>query len=261
MPVISGLTFTVTDTTIAATWTTDVPADSNLFVTGGGVTNRPGIDNGFAAASTSHQAIVAGLLPGMTYSCVVTSGGTSSAPKNQTTNARPSRRVAVSASNGAVSSVAGSPQGDTYHNFVSNDNFTYITQDDGKGFVTSSPNSGYNTQIGKITDETQFTGTLVSLSNYGSKASVSGTDGPGNAAMTSKNTGIFGLNGNLHVFVYRQFPPTYRTNRYCNVIKSTNHGSTWNNFNQPNTFRANGNVLPLQNSSEPVQFYTNTIGL
>ncbi len=74
MPVISALLFFKTDSTIVATWTTDVSADSNL--TAGG---KAAIDNGVAANSTSHQCIVTGLLASTVYSCIVTSGGTSSA--------------------------------------------------------------------------------------------------------------------------------------------------------------------------------------
>lgn len=256
MPVISNLVYTVTDTTIVATWTTDVAADSNLSAGG-----KAAIDNGVAANSTSHQAIVVGLAPSTLYSCTVTSGGTSSSPQNVTTNVAPVRKLVVAATLGSIQTVANAPQGDTYRTFVSSDNNTYITQDDGYGFVAGSPNSGYNTQLGVLTDENLFAGTLKSLSAYGAFNTLTGTDGPGSAAMTNKSTGLFGLNGNLHMFVYRQFPPTYSTWRYCNWIKSTDHGATWNNFTATSTFLANGNPVTPNSPSEPIQFYASTIGL
>src|SRR5215831_10045391 len=255
-PVISGLNYYVTESTITATWTTDVAADSNLFAGG-----KPAVDNGIAANSTSHQCIVAGLSPSSVYTCFVTSGGTSSNRQNVTTNAAPVRKLVLAATLGARSTVANAPQGDTYRSFVSSDNKMYMTQDDGYGFIAGSPNSGYNTQIGVITNESTFAGTLISLSNYGAFNTLTGTDGPAGAAMTNKSTGLFGLNGNLHCFLYRQFPPSYSTWRYCNWIKSTDHGATWNNFTALSTFTANGNPVTPNSPAEPIQFYDLTIGL
>jgi len=255
-PVISALSFAVTDSTIVATWTTDIAADSNL--TAGG---KAAIDNGVAANGTAHQCIVTGLVPSTVYSCFVTSGGVSSSPQNVTTAATQTR-IAINAGwMSAPSQIGTSPSGDTYRSFCSNDGSMYMTQDDGNGFVAGSPNGGYNTEIGKITNETTFAGTLISLANYGGFNSTNGTDGPGNAAMTNKSTGLIGLNGNLHAFVYRQFPPTYSTNRYCNWIKSTDHGATWNNFTALSTFTAGGNPVTPNSPAEPVQFYDLTIGI
>jgi hypothetical protein len=255
MPVISALTYTVTDSTIVAVWTTDVPADSNL--TAG---SKAAIDNGVAASSTSHQCVVPGLLPNTLYPCFVTSGGSSSNPQNVRTNPVQNRLLITSGTMSAITAGT-TPAGDTYRSFVSSDNATYMTQDDGKGFIVGSPSSGYNTQIGKISNETTLAGTLISLTNYGALNSSSGTDGPAGAAMSNKSTGLFGLNGNLHCFVYRQFPPTYTTNRYCNWIKSTDHGATWNNFTALSTFTANGNPVTPNSPAEPIQFYDKLIGI
>jgi len=256
MPVISALSYTVTDSTIVAVWTTDVSADSNLSAGG-----KAAIDNGVAANGTSHQCIVTGLLPSTVYSCFVTSGGTSSSPQNVTTSAVQTRTAIVAGWMSAPTQIGTSPQGDTYRSFCSNDGSMYMSQDDGNGFVAGSPNGGFNTEIGKITNETTFAGTLVSLTNYGGFDTTNGTDGPGGAAMTNKSTGLIGLNGNLHYFVYRQFPPTFSTNRYCNWIKSTDHGATWNNFTALTTFTAGGNPVTPNSPAEPVQFYDLTIGI
>ena len=120
MPVISNLQYTVTDTTIVATWTTDVSSDSNIFAGA-----KAGIDNGVAASSTSHQAVVTGLSPNTVYSCYVTSGGTSSTPQNQTTNAAPVRILITGVSLDAT--ILGSNSGDSWFSFLSNDGNEYVT--------------------------------------------------------------------------------------------------------------------------------------
>jgi hypothetical protein len=256
LPVISNLVFTKTDSTIVGTWDTDTSSDSNM--TAGG---KAAIDNGKAPnTTTGHQCVVAGLLPNTLYSCVVTSGGTSSAPQNITTNVAQTRILTTSGTMGSVSETPNSPLGDTFRSCVMSDGFTYMTQDDGNGFQIGSTLSS-NTKLGKITNESALTGTNISLSNYGAFNTTNGTDGPSGAAMTNKSTGLFGINGHIHTFVYRQFPPTYSTNRYCNWIKSTNGGATWNNFTALSTFTANGNPVTPNDPTEPIQFYVNTIGI
>ena len=255
MPVISALVFTKTDSTIVATWTTDVPADSNLSAGG-----KAAIDNGIAANSTSHQAIVTGLLPSTLYSCIVTSGSTSSTPQNVTTNALQTRVLVTSAKNGTVTlGNEANNQSDTQRTFLSNDNKVYVTQDDGYGIVLGNRNAGFATQVAALSDETAFTGGPSLLTNYGAAAEFDGTDGPGGVAMSNKSSGIFGLNGNLHMFVYRQLFAT--ADRYSNVIKSTNHGATWNNFTAPATFVAGGVQVSPHSPAEPVQFTPLTAGL
>ena len=257
-PIISALVFTKTDTTVAATWTTDIAANSNIFAG-----SKAGVDNGVAANGTAHAAIVAGLLPQTTYSCTVSSSGTTSTPQNVTTNAAATRIQITAASNGAVTlGSASNNYGDTQRTFLSNDGNVYIVSNDGKGFVAATPNAGFSINLAALSNEVNMTGgaTLIAAP-YGALAATNGTDGPGLAAMTNKTSGHIGLNGNLHVFCYRQFPPTYTTNRYCNWIKSTDHGATWNNFNAPSTFVALGNPVTPNSPAEPVQFYDLTIGL
>jgi Chitobiase/beta-hexosaminidase C-terminal domain len=256
MPVISNLVFTKTDSTIVATWDTDTSSDSNLTVGG-----NPAPDNGLAANKTiGHQCIMPNLLPNTLYSCTVTSGGTSSSPQNVTTNLAQTRTVVTSATMGSISFNANaSISGDTFHNCVASDGFTYMACDDGNGLVLNSAASG-NTQMAKLTDESQMTGTRISLSDYGAFNSTNGTDGPGDTPMTNKSTGVFALNGHLFNFVYRQYPPSYSTNRYANWIRSDNNGATWNNFTAPSTFTANGTPVTPNDPTEPIQFYSNLIG-
>ena len=250
---ISALAYTTTDTTIVATWTT--VASSNSNITCGG---KNGIDNGVAANSTSHEAIVVGLAPNTTYSCSVTSGGTTSSNQNVTTSGPKVRTLVTSARNGPVSFVGN--YGDTNRTFVLSDNKTYITQDDGYGFAATH-NAGYATQLGVLTNESTFVGTPTGLTAYGALAEEDGTDGPSGGEMTNKSSGLFGMLGNLYMFVYRQDPPTYASNRYANIIKSEDKGASWNNFTAPADFVAGGNPVLPHSPSEPVEFYVNTIGL
>lgn len=260
----TDVVYTVTDTTIAASWTTAAPADSNIFAG-----DKPGLDNGFPQNVTSHVAIVAGLDPSTTYSCAVESGGASSAAV-QVTTAPAQPRVAISsATNSEVTTTAfvsaNSQGGDTFRTFLSNDDNMYLTEDDGYGIVSNTPNSGYATQVAKITDESAFSGGSSLLTNYGGFAETNGTDGTAtgasSVALSNKSTGLIGLNGNLHMMVYRQNPPTYSTWQFLNWIKSPDHGSTWNNFSDPTNFVSGGNVLLPQTPSEPAQLYTALIGL
>jgi hypothetical protein len=233
-PVISALTYTVTDTTIVATWTTDIAADSNIHAGA-----KAGIDNGVAASGTSHQAIVTGLLPNTLYSCTVTSGATTSTPQNVTTNVAQTRIPILSATDSGVQGTFGNASGgDSLYSFVSNDGSTYVSMNDGYG-LTGTANAGANLQVGKFTNETTFAGSLVNiLSNYLGVNTSDGTDGPGGTPMQGKSYGVFGINGNLFVFTNRQ--DNVSANWDGNIIKSTDHGATWNNWTTPTTFNANG---------------------
>src|SRR4030095_5917343 len=190
-PVISNLVFTASGSTIVATWDTDTSSDSNLSAGG-----KAAVDNGVAAnTTTGHQCVVAGLSPSTTYSCIVTSGGTSSSPQNVTTSAAPGRIPIIGASLGSLQ--ARGQVGDSYYTFVSNDNLTYVTQNDGKG-ITGSANAGANLQLAKFTDETAMTGSNVNImSSYLGINTTNGTDGPAGIALRGGTYGIFGLAGRL----------------------------------------------------------------
>jgi hypothetical protein len=253
-PSITGLVYTVTDSTIVATWTTPVACDSNIFA---GI--KSGLDNGLVISESSHTAIVTGLLPSTIYSCYVESLGYSSSLQNVTTAPAQARIAVTGSTQGSITQVS-SNGGDTFRTFVSNDNKTYITEDDGYGFGGSA-NAGYATQICALSNDTTFAGGTTLLNTYGALAEEDGTDGPAADAMTNKSSGLIGLNGNLYMAVYRQYPPTYTSNRYGNIIKSPDHGATWNNFTALSTFVSGGNPVTPHSPSEPVQFYDNLVSL
>ena len=237
MPVISNLVFTKTESTIVATWTTDVSADSNL--TAGG---KAAIDNGVAANSTSHQAIVTGLLNNSTYSCIVTSGGTSSSPQNVTTNAAPTRIPIRWATNGVVTTApfAAPSGGDSIYTFVSSDNITYATMNDGFGF-TGSDNAGANLQVGKFTNDSTLAGANVNImSSYLGFATQNGTDGPGGIALRGATHGPFGLNGRLFLSLARADNLGTFAGMGNVIGDNADHGASWNRYDIPSSFAANG---------------------
>jgi len=237
-PVISNIVLTATESTIVATWTTDISADSNLTVTGGSFpSGKNAIDNGVAANSTSHQCVVTGLDNSTVFSCVVTSGATSSSPQNKTTLAAPDRTAITSVEFGTPT--ATSNDGDIPYNFTSNDNVTYMVRDDAK---TPPGGAGSNQQLDQITNETTLAISQVNgLSAYGTYSTTNGTDGPGGIALSNKGNGLFGMAGSLFMFTGRhEINGSTRRQFYGNVIRSDDKGATWSNFNNPTTFNANG---------------------
>jgi len=255
MPIISALVFTQTDSTIAATWTTDTSADSNIFAG-----SKAGIDNGVAANSVSHAAIVAGLLPGTIYSCYVVSGGTSSTPQNVTTASPLGRTPITIAMLSAAQTTGTAPEGDSLYTFVSSDNKEYITQNDGYGFVASTPNAGANMQLGVLSNEATFVGTLSNLlTNYGPWSTANGTDGPGSTPLSNKIVGIFGLGGRLFLSLTRgKLDGTWQG--YGNIIADNgDHGATWNNYQAPSTFSANGSPINTSSGSQFPFWYASPI--
>jgi hypothetical protein len=232
MPVISNLVYTVTDTTIVATWTTDTSSDSNLSAGG-----KAAVDNGLAANSTSHQAIVAGLAPSTLYSCIVTSGGTSSSPQNVTTSVAHSTTPITVV--GFGTDHVTTADGDITYNFLSNDNITYMMRDDAK---TPPGGAGFNQQMDTVTNESTLALSLVNgMSAYGAYATENGTDGPAGHTLSNKGNGLFGMAGSLFWFTGRHYiVGSSRQQYYGNVIRSDDHGATWSNFSAPTTFNANG---------------------
>jgi hypothetical protein len=209
-----------------------------MTVTGGSFpSGKNAVDNGLAANSTSHQAVAAGLDVNTVFSCVVTSGGTSSSPQNQTTAVAHSTTPITIAFFGAAT--ATSPDGDILYNFLSNDNLTYMTRDD-----ANTPGTNANQQIDKITNESTLAISQVNaLTAYGAFNTTNGTDGPGGIALSNKFNGLFGMAGSLFGFTGRHqitSGPVVRKQYYGNVIRSDNHGASWSNFNNPTTFNANG---------------------
>jgi hypothetical protein len=249
---ISELTYTATDTTIVGTWTTDVAAKSSITCSG-----KNGVDNGVAASSMSHQAIVAGLAPSTTYSCTVTSGATTSSPEDVVTKEAAVREVFMSVKFGVPKRLTN--HGDTNYTFVSNNDRTYITDCDGFGFFPGMANAGANMQVDILTNEQNFVGATVNLlQNYGKADTSTGSDGPGGAALSNKVTGIFGMSGNLYVFATRQISNGGAW--YNNVIKSRDHGKTWNNWHTPASYNPLGSPQGPQNASQPFPLASKTYG-
>jgi hypothetical protein len=228
-------TYTVTDSTVVATWTSVGSSASNLSCGG-----KPAIDNGVAANSTSHQAIVTGLSPRTGCSCYVTSGSEFSNAQTVTTNSAQTRTLATNGSMTVPTFPFSGRNGDTMYSFVSRDNNTYVSMSDGYG-IAASANAGANNQLDVYTNESALTGSTVNLmTNYGAFSTFSGTDGPGSTTMTNKQSGLFGMNGHLHLFVIRQQNSGLAW--YGNIIRDNgDHGATWNNWLSPTTFNANGN--------------------
>jgi len=254
---ITGLTYTPSDTTIVATWYTS--GASSTAMTCGGI---PGVDNNTAPNGTFHQSIVAGLSATSVYSCTVTSGATSSTAQNVTTTAAATRTPLTSVSFGSPTTTG--VHGDTVDSFISNDNKTYVTEDDGYGF-TGSPNAGANMQVGVLTTESTLTGTLVNLlTSYGAFDTSTGTDGPSGAAQTNKLSGIFSMAGTLYLWANRdQYGTTgnlTQTAWYGNIMKSLDHGATWNSFVNPTVPPLAAGIAPSGTPPTPFMFGLSTIG-
>ena len=226
-PVISSLAFSKTDTTIVATWTTDLLTDSNM--TAGG---KAAIDNGLQTQVTSHQAIVTGLTPSTLYSCVVISGGVSSTPQNVTTNAAQSRTAILSAANSAPTNSG--THGDTIYNFISNDNVEYNVMNDGNGWQNPI-GSFIHAQIDSLSNESTLTGSVVNVfSNQPTGTPI-------------YSSGLFGMGGVLYNFLTSYTASNPQVQIYGYIAQSPDHGVTWNSWYSPSTFSANGVYAPSAN--------------
>ncbi len=231
------VTYSASDTSIVATWTTATSADTKCFAG-----EKPGLDNNAPEPNkTSHICIVTGLAANTSFSVYAESGDMRSTPQMVTTDAAQVRTPVNQVALGSTIT-AGPQEGDYTYTFVSNDGNQYITQDDGFGFE-ASPNGGANMQIGKLTTPSTLMGTLVNrLTNYGGFASFNGTDGPGGIPQTNKLTGIFGMGGCLYLFHLRASNvSTLNPNLlFGNIMLSKDHGMTWNSWQTPSVFNANG---------------------
>jgi hypothetical protein len=239
-PIISSLTYYESDSTIVATWTTNVPANSNITCG-----SHSGIDNGVAASSTSHQAICVDLSASTGYATHVTSGSTSSSTTTQTTNSAQVRIPISQVAFGTLANAKFPVAGDGMTTFVSSDGNQYANQNDGYGW-TSMMNAGANMQIGIINNLTPPTliGSNVNLlTNYGGFATCNGTDGPSGDCLSNKLNCIFGLAGDLFACQYRGDPndTLYGGEVYFgNWMRSNDHGATWNSWQAPSVYNANG---------------------
>jgi hypothetical protein len=254
--VITGPSYFVTASTIVATWTTNISADTHMQCGG-----KLAADDGYAANGTSHQAVVEGLFSQQTYSCTVTSGSTTSSPSNQTTSAQPTRIPIRSAQLGNPTQLpsTGIVHGDTNFTFVDSGNLTKIIDCDGYGFVSGTPNAGANMQLATLTNETTFVGTPVNLlTAYGPFNTFTGTDGPTSAALTNKVTGLWSMRGNLYIWATRQ--ANNGGAWYNNIIKSTDNGASWNNYLNIGSPNANGLPTTPTDQTHPFPLASKTYG-
>jgi Alpha-L-arabinofuranosidase B, catalytic len=233
---ISALSFSPDDSTIVATWYTDTPSDTHLKCG-----YNVAVDDGVQINSTFHQAVVAGLSSATTYGCVATSGLTSAPAQNVTTAAAQTRTPITSVSFGSPTTTT--VHGDTIYNCISNDGVTYNVMDDGYGWTPA--NAGANMQVDKITNLSTLAGSTVNLlTNYGPFDSTNGTDGPSGAALSNKASGLFCMAGKLYLYNTRAKYATggnvVQAQYAGNIIASSDHGLTWNSFQNPQAYSPNG---------------------
>lgn len=234
--VITGLAYSQSDTTVVATWYTTNPSNSTLFCGG-----KAAVDNNVQAEATYHQAIVVGLTASTPYSCYVQSGAVASSTSTVTTNAAQTRTPITAVQMGPAT-LTSATAGDTMYNCVSNDNVTYVDQDDGTGF--SSANAGANQQIDKLTTEATLLGSTVNLmTNFGFDNTTNGSDGPSGVPLSDKLNGMWCMGGQLYSFHSRV---KYGSSGVAqlqiggDIIRSADHGLTWNSWQNPQAFLANG---------------------
>lgn len=208
-----------------------------------GTYNIPAVGGGGSSSATAGNAVVAGLTPSTTYYCQAVGGSTYSF--QLATSALPVSTPITSLTIGSASEpVPNQISGDTFYNCISNDNVTYTTADDNLGWAGAGTNSAL--AIGKFTSESPWTGANVNpMPAYGGSGGSFGTDN-----RSPKLSGLYCLNGNLYGAVGRQQnstgtgSPTFGVYPQSagNIIKSTDHGATWANFQAPTVFNANGSI-------------------
>jgi hypothetical protein len=116
--------------------------------------------------------------------------------------------------------------GDSFATTWSDDNGIYVMSDDSHGFQGGSDS---NIQFGSLSaPDTSMTGTTINtFSIFGTNAQ-SGSDGG-----TYKANGIISVSGTLYLWVSRQgtqpvgYPASIVSEANSQLIKSTDHGSTW----------------------------------
>jgi hypothetical protein len=234
---ISALTYTATDSTIVAAWTTSSAADSNLFCGG-----KPAIDNGFQQGlTTGHLAIVTGLNASSSYSCYVTSAGTVSSVSSVSTSAGATRTAIRNGSLGSVTAWAGSPIGDNFYNVVSSDGLTYLVSDD-----TNMASTNSNQGIFKFTNEsTMAVASINAMSGFGASGGFTGTDGPGKTAMGNKLWGLWSQSGILCAWEGRLSAAVWPQSAWFPwlMCDHADHGATWNTYRAPATYTSTGTEI------------------
>lgn len=255
LPVMSNVEAVPSATTIAVTWTTSTASSSTVRC---GKTNGSypinAVDNGTQTNETNHSGIVAGLSPLTTYYCQIQSttvdGQTMASYSTATTTPAPPSTPITGLTVGSFTPYnahASNMTGDTYYNCISNDNMTYLSVDDSKGFGLALP-SGANQMIGKLTSESPVIGSNINyLAAYGAENSPAGTD-----HSPAKASGLYCLAGNIYMMTERvgAFNGLGGVKHLSGqIIKSPDHGATWDNFQNPSTYSATGIMTNPSNAT------------
>lgn len=245
---ISNLNWSASATTVQVTWQTSAASDSTLRCgTASGRYTFNAVDNGTQLSVTSHSGIVAGLKAGTAYVCQVrsasASGSSGSGVLSVTTTAESSSTPITGLSIGAFAPYNANGQqmdGDTFYNCISNDGATYLTLDDSNGFGLALP-GGSNQMLGKLISESPLIGADVNfLSSYGVANGPAGSDDLG-----AKASGLYCLGGDIYMITERigwwagQGAVQHLS---AQIIKSPDHGHSWNNFLDPNTYNVIGSI-------------------
>lgn len=242
-PTISALTQSVDANTVVLSWTTSIASDTRASC---GTEQSP--DNGIAAASTSHQIVVAGLAPSTLYTCTVTSGRTSQTIAATTTAFATSTPITglvygTWQDYNTVGPPAHTMTGDTYYNTRSNDGVTYLTTMDTSGW-NGLPNFSASLMLAKFTSESPLT--VVDVNLLSGYSDVVLPD--------AKAGGLISVAGTLYALFNRLvgIAGNYEPILYGSIISSPDHGVTWNNFQAPNTYTTTGaEMVPISTALWP----------
>ena len=251
-PTLGTVVGVTASTIVAGTGLTDSGATTLACGTTSGSYTVQAIDNDLPDSATSGQRIVTGLQPLTTYYCQI-SYSTGAAPLTfsaRTGAPLPSTPI-TGLSFGAISSynsinAANQMNGDTFYNCKSSDGSTYVTTDDTFGWQeTGQPASFYSAlSLVKFTSENPLAGITVNqFQNYGKGGSATSTDG-----RSEKNAGLFCMAGKLYMLVGRQLNQatggigtnTTYVQDAGQMIVSSDHGATWNNFQNAGSANAQG---------------------
>ena len=249
-PTISvfNVSWSASATTVKVAWQTSVASDSILRcgVASGNYTFNA-VDNGTQLNVTSHSGIVAGLTAGTEYVCQARSananGSSGFANLRMTTTAEPSSIPITGLSIGGFTPYNANGQqmdGDTFYNCISNDDVTYLTLDDSNGFGLAMP-GGSNQMLGKLISESPVLGADVNfLSSYGIANGHAGSDNLG-----AKASGLYCLGGDIYMITERVGSWADHgavQHLSAQIIKSPDHGHSWSNLQDPNSYNVNGSI-------------------
>lgn len=251
-PTLGTVVGVTPSTIVAGTGLTDSAATTLACGTTPGAYTIAAIDNDLPDADTSGERIVTGLAPSTTYFCQLTysNGDAPLTFTAHTADPLPSTPIA-GLSFGAIQSynalnAANQMNGDTFYNCKSSDGATYLTTDDTNGWQQNGlPTSFYSAlSLIKFTSENPLAGITVNqFQNYGIGGSPTSTD-----RRSEKDAGLFCMGGKLYMLVGRQLNQatggmgtnTAYVQDAGQMIVSNDHGASWNNFQNPATFNAQG---------------------